>query len=564
MTHLHYLAFGRPFFKKHQRALLWLSNAPLVRRWFRRVLRINGDRSAVGDRAITRIEPHAITWALTRNVMQTEFRTHPKFARRLYYAFRPLWWAMHAWDSVVADRFVPKLSFGFATLTAYPDPGTGGPTGSATVERSTTAESIATIRAGAGTYVSSTDNPNNIAGFQTAVASSPNLRALDRGHFTFTTSGLGASVDISAAVLSIYGAGKNDDGTPVTPDINIYDATPAANFNFVTTDYGQFGSTAQCDTPITYSGWSTSGYNDFTLNATGRGNVSKTGVTKFGTRNANYDVANVAPTYSSNTGHFLQAYLAQETGTSKDPKLVVTYSLAKLLTEAVSVVDALVKLPARTLSQSVTLSDVLLKLPQRTLSQSLSIVDSILRTIQRALIESNTITDTNTNLRIVPKLASESLAVSDALVKQTARPLTESFSITDAIVRVASRVFSETVSVVDLVVKTVARSLADALTILEGFLRTVSRPLSETTPVTDNVNRVTGRSLSESVSISDLFGKVYGRILTETLTISESIRRFLNNLDVRFSRKFPSNPGSYSAKYEKKGPTYEKKYPDPQ
>jgi hypothetical protein len=180
------------------------------------------------------------------------------------------------------------------------------------------------------------------------------------------------------------------------------------------------------------------------------------------------------------------------------------------LSESITVSDTLLRLPARAFSEAVTLSDVLLKLPARTLTEAASIVDSIIRTVQRALTESNPITDVNQNLRIVTYLGSESLAVSDALVKQTGRSLTESISITDALLRVVSRV------------------------------------------------------LAEAVSITDLFGKVYGRVLIETISVIDSIRRFLNDLDVRYSRKYPSNPGSYSAKYTEKGPTYEKKYPDPQ
>jgi hypothetical protein len=79
--------------------------------------------------------------------------------------------------------------------------------------------------------------------------------------------------------------------------------------------------------PITYANWSTSAYNDFTFNATGIGNVSKTGFSKFGVRNPNYDVANTPPTWSSGVTSHMQCYFSDEAGTTSDPKLVVTYSL---------------------------------------------------------------------------------------------------------------------------------------------------------------------------------------------------------------------------------------------
>jgi hypothetical protein len=279
------------------------------------------------------------------------FRVHPKYGKRLYYAFRPLWWALHFWDWLLADRLAPQLSFGFSTLTAYPDPGTGGPTGSATVERGASNESISTIRAGAGSYASSTDNPNWVIGFQSdnTQAAAGKLRALDRFLMTFDTSGLTAAATISAAVLSIYGNSKLDAGTAVTPDVNIYLPTPSVNYNFSVNDFNiaNWGSTAQCDSAITYAGWNTAAYNDFTLNATGRGNISKTGISKFGCRNANYDVADVSPgAMTNNTSHSLLGYLANETGTTKDPKLVVTYTVAVDDSAAPAVQSATFSIPA--------------------------------------------------------------------------------------------------------------------------------------------------------------------------------------------------------------------------
>jgi RHS repeat-associated protein len=225
----------------------------------------------------------------------------------------------------IANIFFPAANA--VTGTFYPDPGTSGPTGSATLERyisNSYSEYFNVIRAGVGTYVSSIDNPNNLAGMQSGTASD-RWRALDRGIFTFDTSNIIDTATIISATFSIYGNNKFDNGTAISPDINVYAATPSSTYSFSALDYGRMGTTTQSDTAITYSGWNTAGYNDFVLNTAGKNNISKTGITKFGTRNANYDAASTSPAWSSNTGHFLQGYLAQEAGTSKDPKLVITY-----------------------------------------------------------------------------------------------------------------------------------------------------------------------------------------------------------------------------------------------
>ncbi len=99
-----------------------------------------------------------------------------------------------------------------------------------------------------------------------------------------------------------------------------------SNNALVVGDYGNTGST-EFSTAITYTNWSTTGYNDFALNASGLAAISKTGVSKFSTRNANYDVANVAPPWRVDAGTHIIAYAADQAGTANDPKLVVVHSV---------------------------------------------------------------------------------------------------------------------------------------------------------------------------------------------------------------------------------------------
>src|SRR5438105_15444444 len=97
------MVFDRDWFLQHQTKLLWLVNFPLTRRWFRWVLRIRpGDPGFRG--IICEVSPD--NYKVVRGFkdgeleLSADFRTHPKFAKRLYYAFRPLWWMIHLWDQV--------------------------------------------------------------------------------------------------------------------------------------------------------------------------------------------------------------------------------------------------------------------------------------------------------------------------------------------------------------------------------------------------------------------------------------------------------------------------------
>ncbi len=146
---------------------------------------------------------------------------------------------------------------------------------------------------------------------------------LYRSILLFDTSPLPDNAVIIAAILSIYGSEKIDE-LGVNPDLNVYSSDPASEVALVGGDFNSLGSTPLCDTPISYANWNTAGYNNFPLNATGRAAISKTGITKLGLRNANYDVAGNVPSWTAEKRFALWGYGADK-GEGYKPKLTITY-----------------------------------------------------------------------------------------------------------------------------------------------------------------------------------------------------------------------------------------------
>lgn len=141
----------------------------------------------------------------------------------------------------------------------------------------------------------------------------------------FDTSGLPDDAIISAATFSVYGRAKSDN-LSITPNLNVYSSNPASNTALEAADYlyTVFGVTPFCDTAITYAGFNDTGYNDLAFNATGIAAISKTSVSKFGLRNANYDVADVEPAWTVSVDSILDCWHTEQ-GSGYKPKLVVTY-----------------------------------------------------------------------------------------------------------------------------------------------------------------------------------------------------------------------------------------------
>lgn len=307
--------FSAEWFDEHQAALLRFANT----RAGRRTLRIHGLRSAVGSRRIICIQPHAITWDNEDGTYSTEFRTHPKFAQRLYYAFKPLWWTMHGWDMAIANRVAPKLNAGFDTLTARPEAGSGDVTVDGYVYRSASSdESLATIRSGAGSVADISDGI--VAGIESG--QNGGFVVLQRGIMTFNTSAIDPLSTVESATLSLW---LNDyqnllGDTPV----HITSAAPAKDNNLLPADYGTLGSTSFAS--ASRSAMSFSAYYGFALNSSGLANINRGGISGFGLR-LEWDLLNSFPgPWSSYNFTYYSFQDADNGGTVEGPKLVVTYT----------------------------------------------------------------------------------------------------------------------------------------------------------------------------------------------------------------------------------------------
>lgn len=214
-------------------------------------------------------------------------------------------------EAFTGSRIEPG-KIGNTTSTFYPS-------SDGYVERNSAASTWASLQSGNGTANGTSDI---LCLFEAHTVSNQWSR-LFRAFMKFDTSAIPDTDTISSATLSIYGYLKQD-STSNTPDSNIYSGPTTT---LATTDYQNAGTT-ELATTISYGSWNAAGYNDYSLNASGIANISKTGSSGFSMRNANYDVANVAPTWASGiqTGYFARS--SATGGTSNDPVLVVEHAAA--------------------------------------------------------------------------------------------------------------------------------------------------------------------------------------------------------------------------------------------
>lgn len=318
------MVFDILWFKKYQNIILLFCNAPIIKIWFRRILCIDGYRSSLGNRNICEISPYYIKWIEKRTKKKIfftiEIRTHNKFAKRLYYAFYPLWVVFHFWDWLVANNINFNLNLGFDTLTSYSES-----TGDGMVELYYQATWAGVRGASSGTASSGSST-----GLFCYTGKYNNTYSIGRGFFPFLTGTTLAGATISAATLSIYG-GSNATINPGGLAIVLSESSQAAGDSLANGDYDNItlNSPTELASRINFSSWSTSAYNDMALNSSGLSAINKTagGYTKYSMRTS-LDVDNSAPSNEN----FIYCHFADETGTSNDPKLVVTYTTSYIKT----------------------------------------------------------------------------------------------------------------------------------------------------------------------------------------------------------------------------------------
>lgn len=318
------MVFDKAWFKDYQRVLLWLLNTPQlgIGFLFRWILRIRKCDLPYSTRILeigTNWFTHSAKLKGDQVELQTSFRSNEKYARRLWFAFEPLWWVLHAWDMVTKP--LPILNLGFDTLpTKYSTPGSAV---SGYAARHSVDQTLAAIRAGAGTLNSYDTGSNGLICQVTASSTLNQFANVIRAILLFDCSALPDTAVVNTATIGIYVDSK---GIGLGAfEMDIVSSAPASNTALANSDYANLDSTPFSS--IASASLTASAYNSFSLNAGGKANISSTGISKFGAR-VNWDTDNSFGGLWVAT-QFSYAYCTDGgyASTTRDPKIDITYTV---------------------------------------------------------------------------------------------------------------------------------------------------------------------------------------------------------------------------------------------
>ena len=230
-----------------------------------------------------------------------------------------------------SSKIIPG-KVGNTTSTFYPDPNIETTTVDGYVGNTGENTTFAGVREGAGDVFEDSGAIGE-AGEIDCSGTGGNFSAIYRGIYLYNTGPTITNTNtISSATMSLIGNGKSNTAGHASPEndltiVTLIATIPASNVGLANSDFNIAGwtMTQQNSTDILYDNFSTSVYNDFALNATGIGNISKTGVTKFGAVMAADRTGTITGCTAGGTG-FATTKSADTAGTTSDPKLVVEHS----------------------------------------------------------------------------------------------------------------------------------------------------------------------------------------------------------------------------------------------
>jgi len=149
-----------------------------------------------------------------------------------------------------------------------------------------------------------------------------------RDFLPFDTSALPDDAVISAATLGLYITSADEYDNDAEAYIGIVQTSQNSPTALIADDYDQCGAVdnpTQGATAVDITDLTVDQYNTWTLNATGRGWISKTGYTLLGMREG-HDITDT-PTIDAGGANDVRARTSEYAGTASDPYLEVTYTV---------------------------------------------------------------------------------------------------------------------------------------------------------------------------------------------------------------------------------------------
>ncbi|MDY6953364.1 MAG: DUF2341 domain-containing protein, partial [Thermodesulfobacteriota bacterium] len=235
----------------------------------------------------------------------------------------------HEGDKLCFRKIVPKEFLATAAYPVYTDDTVTYYVGAGDgyVQKGNVTNWDTTHNATVGQLADSVDNKSFFC--RTGMKPNGGKYIVTRAFFPFDTSGLPDTAVISDATLSLYVTAKQSGDNDSEDFLVVVQTTQASTSSLSTADFvdcGSVHSPIEGSNRVDIGNITINQYNSWSLNATGLGWISTTGWTKLGMREG-HDVLDHAYIGAADTKNRINGYWSEQSGTTYDPKLSLTYAI---------------------------------------------------------------------------------------------------------------------------------------------------------------------------------------------------------------------------------------------
>lgn len=341
------------FFNKHQRKILFVANNIFLR-W---ILGLHRLPEAIRYKRVERITPASIHFLKDisksgQDIYEGSFFSNPRFAEALAYNITPFVYLANLRSYKYEWRFSP-VGFITSLLLVVTMPKSGLFAFMGTVTDYYSGAGDGAIVHNTATFSGTRNATTGSTAYYTESSLDPSLivRSIlfsgqyysSRGFFPTDTSGLGSGATITSAefkcsinVSATYDTNSDSFALVQTSQAST-SSLSTSDFDALTMTSGGAKTIASFSVADQYWTW--------TLNSTGLGWINKTGITMLGMMSLN-EINNTTPTGLNQLGGAW--YLSDNTGTSRDPYLSVTYTTSVDATVTPSALSGTFAIPAYT------------------------------------------------------------------------------------------------------------------------------------------------------------------------------------------------------------------------
>lgn len=165
------------------------------------------------------------------------------------------------------------------------------------------------------------------------------------------------------------------------------------------------------------------------------------------------------------------------------------------------------------LSDNVSISDAIAKITDKNLTDNEALADSIIKTLGFNKTDSITITENMLAQILIYAVLTDNMTFADSLVRVVGKSITEIVIVTDTLAKVIGLTKTESLSISDAISKIVIKNPVDTITIIDAYNKAIEKNPTDSVAIAENLIKVITKAISDNMTLTDVISVIGGTVI---------------------------------------------------